>query len=106
MASSYPRLSQVSTAVRTTGESTGVLATSTPCISTTSMSSKPRFLRCERSSSTTGPGLWPATRRKSILTKASDGTMVLEPGRSEEHTSELQSRQYLVCRLLLAKKKE
>src|SRR3712207_7104463 len=26
--------------------------------------------------------------------------------RSEEHTSELQSRQYLVCRLLLAKKKK
>src|SRR3712207_7070434 len=34
----------------------------------------------------------------------------LEPGqrpeRSEEHTSELQSRQYLVCRLLLEKKKK
>src|SRR3712207_7919983 len=29
----------------------------------------------------------------------------LGPGRSEEHTSELQSRQYLVCRLLLEKKK-
>src|SRR3712207_7607205 len=31
----------------------------------------------------------------------------LPPGhrRSEEHTSELQSRQYLVCRLLLEKKK-
>src|SRR3712207_7889918 len=29
-----------------------------------------------------------------------------EPGRSEEHTSELQSRQYLVCRLLLEKKKK
>src|SRR5258707_11414995 len=28
------------------------------------------------------------------------------PGRSEEHTSELQSRQYLVCRLLLEKKKK
>src|SRR3712207_8255625 len=28
-----------------------------------------------------------------------------QPGRSEEHTSELQSRQYLVCRLLLEKKK-
>src|SRR3712207_8908687 len=28
-----------------------------------------------------------------------------EPGRSEEHTSELQSRQYLVCRLLLETKK-
>src|SRR3712207_7985674 len=27
----------------------------------------------------------------------------VDPGRSEEHTSELQSRQYLVCRLLLEK---
>src|SRR3712207_8920792 len=32
-----------------------------------------------------------------------DGLM--RAGRSEEHTSELQSRQYLVCRLLLEKKK-
>src|SRR3712207_6917697 len=30
---------------------------------------------------------------------------LLQPARSEEHTSELQSRQYLVCRLLLEKKK-
>src|SRR3712207_7311415 len=30
---------------------------------------------------------------------------VLQLVRSEEHTSELQSRQYLVCRLLLEKKK-
>src|SRR3712207_6901845 len=30
----------------------------------------------------------------------------LDPSRSEEHTSELQSRQYLVCRLLLEKKKK
>src|SRR3712207_6981219 len=30
---------------------------------------------------------------------------VLRNVRSEEHTSELQSRQYLVCRLLLEKKK-
>src|SRR3712207_8487423 len=30
---------------------------------------------------------------------------VRQGGRSEEHTSELQSRQYLVCRLLLEKKK-
>src|SRR3712207_9041647 len=29
----------------------------------------------------------------------------MPPARSEEHTSELQSRQYLVCRLLLEKKK-
>src|SRR3712207_8984383 len=32
--------------------------------------------------------------------------VLLGPQRSEEHTSELQSRQYLVCRLLLEKKKE
>src|SRR3712207_6371091 len=35
------------------------------------------------------------------------GVKILQPleDRSEEHTSELQSRQYLVCRLLLEKKK-
>src|SRR3712207_8548028 len=31
---------------------------------------------------------------------------VVAPVRSEEHTSELQSRQYLVCRLLLEQKKK
>src|SRR3712207_7387295 len=31
-------------------------------------------------------------------------TFEWKAGRSEEHTSELQSRQYLVCRLLLEKK--
>src|SRR3712207_7226394 len=33
------------------------------------------------------------------------GLGVAQHPRSEEHTSELQSRQYLVCRLLLEKKK-
>src|SRR5258707_10397151 len=33
-------------------------------------------------------------------------TVMGDRGRSEEHTSELQSRQYLVCRLLLEKKKK
>src|SRR3989442_3919804 len=32
-------------------------------------------------------------------------TSIVERGRSEEHTSELQSRPHLVCRLLLEKKK-
>src|SRR3712207_6884327 len=32
-------------------------------------------------------------------------TVIVSDERSEEHTSELQSRQYLVCRLLLEKKK-
>src|SRR3712207_8579005 len=36
----------------------------------------------------------------------SDGVTSGDLGRSEEHTSELQSRQYLVCRLLLEKKKK
>src|SRR3712207_9001961 len=33
------------------------------------------------------------------------GKVIYTSPRSEEHTSELQSRQYLVCRLLLEKKK-
>src|SRR3712207_8587933 len=33
------------------------------------------------------------------------GNSAVSTSRSEEHTSELQSRQYLVCRLLLEKKK-
>src|SRR3712207_7706463 len=38
------------------------------------------------------------------LGSVEEGKELLESGRSEEHTSELQSRQYLVCRLLLEKK--
>src|SRR3712207_8613204 len=41
--------------------------------------------------------------KKSILQLERRSYFVL---RSEEHTSELQSRQYLVCRLLLEKKKK
>src|SRR3712207_8742420 len=40
-----------------------------------------------------------------LIETAADGIEALER-RSEEHTSELQSRQYLVCRLLLEKKKK
>src|SRR3712207_8733994 len=38
---------------------------------------------------------------KELLTQTTSITLAV---RSEEHTSELQSRQYLVCRLLLEKK--
>src|SRR3712207_8381167 len=50
-----------------------------------------------------------------VLARAADGQLHDARGerseeqhqhRSEEHTSELQSRQYLVCRLLLEKKKK
>src|SRR3712207_7327554 len=39
------------------------------------------------------------------IAKSSAMSMPSSCARSEEHTSELQSRQYLVCRLLLEKKK-
>src|SRR3712207_7490119 len=38
------------------------------------------------------------------VSSTTTGYNALFDGRSEEHTSELQSRQYLVCRLLLEKK--
>src|SRR3712207_7318199 len=41
------------------------------------------------------------------IVEALERTRIASPlFRSEEHTSELQSRQYLVCRLLLEKKKK
>src|SRR5438445_9844191 len=42
----------------------------------------------------------------SKIPPANDKWPALPTYRSEEHTSELQSRQYLVCRLLLEKKKK
>src|SRR3989441_7884267 len=44
--------------------------------------------------------------RELILDKASSDILKREAVRSEEHTSELQSLAYLVCRLLLEKKKK
>src|SRR3712207_7037193 len=45
-------------------------------------------------------------RRASRSMRSSSGPASAQmAARSEEHTSELQSRQYLVCRLLLEKKK-
>src|SRR5438445_3673877 len=48
----------------------------------------------------------PAQNLHEPLDVAVKDAKILEvsPNRSEEHTSELQSRQYLVCRLLLEKK--
>src|SRR3712207_7834144 len=47
---------------------------------------------------------------RTLLTRVrTDGVVDVAPAtirRSEEHTSELQSRQYLVCRLLLEKKND
>src|SRR3712207_8706147 len=46
----------------------------------------------------------PEAEAKALLTRAFVADSIER--RSEEHTSELQSRQYLVCRLLLEKKKK
>src|SRR3712207_6984742 len=59
-----------------------------------------------RAEARTGPDHRPghgrrASRRRGIRPGGRGGG-----ARSEEHTSELQSRQYLVCRLLLEKKKQ
>src|SRR3712207_8581154 len=50
-----------------------------------------------------GPPVDPETEGE--VSRQSRFTVTDEDYRSEEHTSELQSRQYLVCRLLLEKKK-
>src|SRR3712207_7114034 len=47
----------------------------------------------------------PAVRDRGPVGVAGEVGQHLPRLRSEEHTSELQSRQYLVCRLLLEKKK-
>src|SRR3712207_7761304 len=50
-----------------------------------------------------------ALKKSGLTASVTDTTITAGYGksktRSEEHTSELQSRQYLVCRLLLEKKK-
>src|SRR5690606_41901957 len=57
---------------------------------------RPRALACLRHAQRPG---------EKILEASDDGFAILEL-RSEEHTSELQSRENLVCRLLLEKKKK
>src|SRR5436189_2064518 len=47
---------------------------------------------------------WRTPARSALLPERTEFTMT--PFRSEEHTSELQSPMYLVCRLLLEKKKK
>src|SRR3712207_9407698 len=58
----------------------------------------PRVPKCVRLASDRG--------RRSPRGGAGCGSTTFPVHRSEEHTSELQSRQYLVCRLLLEKKKK
>src|SRR3712207_9163385 len=54
-----------------------------------------------------GKNAWPSDKYFNIWVCNLEGGLLgyAQFPRSEEHTSELQSRQYLVCRLLLEKKK-
>src|SRR5207253_5394703 len=51
------------------------------------------------------PNVYSVTVNAPGFTPYKQDKVVVEVGRSEEHTSELQSRGHLVCRLLLEKKK-
>src|SRR3712207_7557288 len=73
-----------STATRTTSARTAALTTPTHTALTT----------------------WPPTSTTKRTRTRSTTTAPSSRTRSEEHTSELQSLQYLVCRLLLEKKKK
>src|SRR3712207_7117192 len=55
--------------------------------------------------SISGVGIWFECLLMQLVLRDVYGDDPAQP-RSEEHTSELQSRQYLVCRLLLEKKKK
>src|SRR3712207_8924373 len=58
---------------------------------------RPRVSRCEAAEQ-------PASRQAEAGSGGEQGGFGAVAARSEEHTSELQSRQYIVCRLLLEKK--
>src|SRR3712207_7912715 len=68
-----------------------------------SAAARTRVVLCPASTMLTpsGRALLRGTRLRADGVAVNDGALP----RSEEHTSELQSRQYLVCRLLLEKKK-
>src|SRR3712207_6859245 len=74
------------------------------------ISSSPRSRTSARSRSTRSSrrstlAAWISARTRPDASPEAASQAQSRRGRSEEHTSELQSRQYLVCRLLLEKKK-
>src|SRR3989449_5573459 len=75
---------------------------SPPSSRSSSATSRPERMFCARRGTRASPppAASPASRSRSRIGPAAP------PLRSEEHTSELQSRLHLVCRLLLEKKKK
>src|SRR5256885_13203632 len=65
----------------------------------------PVSLPCHRASAKRGSGGWAVPGGQSGVLREKANLRLSKAGRSEEHTSELQSPCNLVCRLLLEKKK-
>src|SRR3712207_8983151 len=68
--------------------------------------SPPPHRRPPARSASPGGRTWSPSSARSPPSPAPRVRLLTRSRRSEEHTSELQSRQYLVCRLLLEKKKQ
>src|SRR3712207_7721140 len=68
-------------------------------------SRQPALEQQQRGQARDHPEHEPSSRPRSGVAPGRDRRRGAGQPRSEEHTSELQSRQYLVCRLLLEKKK-
>src|SRR3712207_7489649 len=75
------------------------IAAWTSCASTTAICIDPAVI------SRTAAFAWASPSSRAAVSENSASVVGDSRTRSEEHTSELQSRQYLVCRLLLEKKK-
>src|SRR5690625_6705236 len=61
----------------------------------------PAVSKAQTTSGSSGNDIYPLPEERPVLVVG-----IMEVVRSEEHTSELQSRGHLVCRLLLEKKKK
>src|SRR2546422_2212793 len=75
-------------------------------MSTASTTERPRVSATIRSSPQRGPASASTPRKAATASAVGPRRPAATACRSEEHTSELQSRLHLVCRLLLEKKKE
>src|SRR5256884_6425574 len=65
-----------------------------------------RSIHCEAPDSPEAPDIPNGTTDSKVRIMFRDNPSITDRLRSEEHTSELQSRLHLVCRLLLEKKKK
>src|SRR5258707_7497949 len=74
------------------------------CVGTLDLATRPGLVReeCRKVPPVRPARSTVSSSRRKKLSELS----IARAARSEEHTSELQSRQYLVCRLLLGKKKK